>query len=143
MKSKKTLFLLLGLLAIIPIGAGCVLTSTAVEVRSIEEFPGGQIPDRRALAKALNTGANGQALAEANGNAASSATNAGKGGLAHAEADGYSKNNPDDPGDPRDGGKNDQPDPDSKATALAGNTDDEKKDVTTVYGDWNESGRAR
>ena len=42
----------------LPFLGGCLTTST-----SVEEFPGGQIPDRRALAKAVNAGENGEAHA--------------------------------------------------------------------------------
>ena len=137
----RTLFSLLSLSTLILGLAGCLTTSTSVEVRSIEEFPGGQIPDRRALTKAVNTGEGGTAVAEANGNAAASATNTGDGGLATAISDGYSKNNPNDPGDPRDkiGG-------DGDSGTLTGVKPTERltfrpDDSQYALGDWDKSGR--
>ncbi|MDP3902090.1 MAG: hypothetical protein Q8Q21_00700 [bacterium] len=134
----RTLLILSLFIPLAFLGGGCLTTSTSVEVRSVEEFPGGQIPDRRALAKAVNAGKNGEAHARADGNAAASATNTAEGGLAMASADGYSKNNPNDPGDPRD--RAGMPNSEGmiqadRAVAIAA------PDDVKVFGEWDMSGR--
>lgn len=83
----------------LPLFTGCLMTS--VQVENVESYSG-KIPERRSMARAANTGANGFAEAVSSGNSSSQAFNAGNRGVAIADADGYSRNNPDDPGDPND-----------------------------------------
>lgn len=83
----------------LPLSTGCLMTS--VQVENVESYSG-KIPERRSMARASNTGANGLAEAVSSGNSSAQAFNAGSGGVAIADSDGYSRNNPEDPGDPND-----------------------------------------
>lgn len=126
-------------LLFLPLFTGCLMTS--VQVENVETYSG-TIPNRRSMAKAANTGANGLAEAISSGNSSAQAFNAGSGGVAIADSDGYSRNNPEDPGDPDDRLGLLPCDNGGSTVKNIQYSSSNKPDSTSVFGDFNPKNRA-